>query len=86
MPQGCYLTPAALSIFGAFNNTWQVQHLNLGASVMNHAGNASQGCELIGGNLHVANVRIRFYCATSATMSTNRTNGPVGVSTLAPPQ
>ena len=48
-----YLTPTTLPIFGTLNNSWQIQHLDFGASIMHHARNACQSCKLIRCHLQV---------------------------------
>ncbi len=42
-----YLTTSTFAIFCTFNDSWQIQHLDLGSSVVHHSRNACQGCELI---------------------------------------
>jgi len=54
--QQSYLTTSTFAIFCTFNDSWQIQHLDLGSSVVHHSRNACQGCKFISCHLsHTSN-------------------------------
>ena len=42
------LSTTTLAVFGTFDNTWEIEDLNLGAIVHHLTGDSCEGCELVG--------------------------------------
>lgn len=45
---GNHLSTTTLAVLGAFNDTRQIQQLDLGALVLDASGNSCERCELVG--------------------------------------